>query len=229
MTEPNPIVDRVTATARTVFDESAKVLQAESKKVDADNYQVADAITATAKLVNVGVSGLTDLGRIVLEEKPPAKTVALGEYVVSVMQRMIGEVGTVAGAAAVQAEAKNYTPSKWLESMTRLTDIAIAGTMEIVETVVAGPARFEERPARSDFFKAPESDVEDRVLTIHHPLTREASPDEIDSSRISFAPPILVNKNVEFQVLVDPSGLSSGLYHGTVKAGPDVIPVHISL
>lgn len=229
MTDPNPIVNRVTATAKTVVGESAKVLKEESKKIDGENYAVADAIAATTKLVNVGISGLTDLGRIALEEKPAAKTIALGEYVVSVMQRMIGEAGTVAKAASIHAENKDYTPNKWLESMTRLTDIAIAGTMEIVETVVAGPARFEEQPARSDPFTAAAGDGSERKLDITGPLKRDATDDKIEADRITFDPPALTGENITFRLLVNPSGLASGVYRGTAKAGDQDIPVHISL
>ena len=59
---------------------------------------------------------------------------------------MVTQTGTVAQVAAIDLEKKNYTPKKWLESMTRLIDIGISGGMEIVETVAAGPARFEVQP-----------------------------------------------------------------------------------
>lgn len=225
MTETERIIGRVAATAKTIVNESATVVREESKKIDGDHYEVKDAINTVTKLVNVGITGFTELGRIAVEERPPATTLALGEYVASVVQRMVSQAGTVAEAASVQVEKKAFTPNKWLESMTRMIDIAIAGGIEIAETIAAGPAQFERPPLRSDKFEAP--DFGD--LCIEKPLKRDATDEVIPADRICFDPPTLVFPNKEFCILVDPSGLASGLYRGTVKAGDDEVHVYIAL
>jgi len=227
MTETERIIGRVAATAKTIVNDSATVVRDESKKIDSDKYKVEDAINTVTKLVNVGISGLTELGRITLEERPPAATLALGEYVASVVQRMVSQAGTVAEAASVQVEEKKFTPNEWLKSMTRMIDIAIAGGIEIAETIVAGPARFEQTPVRSEKFTAP--DFGD--LSIVKPLKRDGTDDDegIAADQISFDPPTLTHPNKEFCILVVPSGLASGLYRGTVKVGNDEFPVHIAL
>ena len=76
----------------------------------------------------------------------------MGEYIASIVRRMVSQTGSVAQDASVHVEKKEYTPNKWLESVTRMIDISIAGGMEIIETVAAGPARFEVQPMRSDEF-----------------------------------------------------------------------------
>lgn len=226
MTELNPIIRRVADTARTIVDQSAEVLREESKKIDGEKYVVADAIETVTRLVNVGVAGATDLGRIALEERPPQNALALGEYVAFVVRRMVSQAGTVAQAASIEVERKTYTPNKWLESMTRMMDIAIAGGMEIAETIAAGPAKFERPTLQSDPFSAPASG-DRRELRIETKLKRDASEDEIPPDRLTFDPPVLESPNVVFHILVNPSGLASGVYRGTVKAGDDAVPIPV--
>jgi len=230
VTQQNRIISRVATTTNDIVDKSADVLREESKKIDDDKktYTVSDAIETVTRLMDVGITGASDLGKIALEERPPQTTLALGDYVVSVARRMVSQAGSVAKAASVELQKQNYTPDKWLESMTRMIDITIAGTMEVVETIAAGPARFERSRVRSDPFSAPESS-DTRVLRIETPLKRDATDDVVPVDKITFDPPTLVPPNVEFHVLVDPSGLESGVYTGTVKAGKDDVSVYIAL
>jgi hypothetical protein len=228
VTEPNPIISRAAAAAKTIVDESADVLREDSKKVDGDKFEVQDVIATATKLLNVGFAGVTEFGRIALEERPSATTMAIGEYVTTVVRRMITQAGSVAQAASMDVDNKDFSSKTWLESMTRMVDIAIAGGMEIAETIAAGPAQFERPPARSDTFTAPAKN-ENRVLSFETPLKREATEDIVSPDRISFEPPTLAANETEFCVLVDPNGLASGVYRGTVKSGNDSVPVYIAL
>ena len=228
MTEPNPIISRAAAAAKTFIDDSADVLREDSKKVDSENFEAQDVISTATKLVNVGITGVTALGRIALDARPPATTLALGEYVATVVRRMVSQAGTVAQAASLDVDNKDFASKTWLESMTRMVDIAIAGGMEIAETIAAGPAQFERPPARSDTFAAPAKN-EARTLSFETPLKRDATEDTVDEDRISFDPPTLAANETQFCILVDPHGLASGVYRGTVKSGDDSIPVYIAL
>jgi hypothetical protein len=235
MTEPKPplarVAERLAETAKEMVAESAAAMKDESVRIDADEYKLKDAIATVTRLVNVGISGATHIGRIAIEEKPPDTVLAMGEYIASVVRRMVGQTGVVAQDASIHVEHKDYTPSKWLESMTRLIDIGIAGGMEIVETVAAGPARFEVQPLRSDEFEAPAApNGEVRTLVAGDDIKRDATDPPIANSKITFDPPTLVPPNTKFCVLVDASGLVSGVYEGTVHAvyakkdAPDVTP-----
>jgi hypothetical protein len=229
MTEQQRIIGRVTKTAKTVVDECAKALRQESDKIDNEQYELADAISTVTRLVNIGLAGSTELGRIPLEERLPEKQLALGEYVSSVVRRMVSQSGTVAQAAANDIEGMAYTPSKWLESVTRLIDIGIAGGMEIAETIAAGPARFESQPVASDVYTAPASKDTRQLSIVEKSLKRDATEDEIATDKVSFDPPSLVPPNTEFRVLVNAAGSVSGVYKGTVRAGTDTVPVQIQL
>jgi hypothetical protein len=227
MTDIERIVNRMKDAAKTVVTNSATVVGDESTKIDSDDYQVSDAINTVTKLFNVGLTGLTDLGRIALEERPEATTLALGEYVGSVVQRMVSQTGSVAQAASVQLVNNKYGPNEWLKSMTQMIDIAIMGGIEIAETIAAGPAQFERPPVRSDEFEAQDFGE----LSIAKPLKRDATDEVVPADRVTFDPPALTSPNKKFHLLVDPNGRTSGVYRGTVKAGATgrELSVHIAL
>jgi hypothetical protein len=235
MTEPKPplarLTERIAETAKDFIDESAAAMSAESKKIDAgknavkdeDKYQMKDAIATATKVVGAGITGAAHIGRIVIEEKPPDTVLAMGEYIASVVRRMVTQTGTVAADASAHVEKKDYTPTKWLESMTRMIDIGVAGGMEIVETVIAGPARFEVQPIRSDEFEAPAIPPGETRTLVADLLKRDATDSAIPMSRISFEPPVLDSTVTKFRVVVDASGLASGVYEGkvnSVRSGP---------
>ncbi|HKV19900.1 MAG TPA: hypothetical protein VJR50_12770 [Mycobacterium sp.] len=224
MTEPKPplarVTERVAQTAKEMLDDSAAVVSAESKKIDADDYHLKDAVSTVTQLAGIGITGAAHIGRIAIEEKPPDTVLAMGEYIASVLRRMVTQTGTVAQVASIDLENKTYTAQKWLESMTRLIDIGISGGMEIVETVAAGPARFEVQPRRSDPFDATRHD-ENRELTltlVAGDIRRDATESQIPATQITFDPPTLPPHDTTFTVLVDASGLASGVYEGTVFA-----------
>ena len=110
MTQPKPplarVTERVAETAKQMVDESAAVVFEESKKIDDDQYELKDAIATVTKLVNVGITGATHIGRIAIEEKPPDTVLAMGEYIASVVRRMVGQTGTVAADASIHLENK---------------------------------------------------------------------------------------------------------------------------
>jgi hypothetical protein len=232
MTEEHPIVGRIAETAKTVINESAKAMSDESKKIDADDYEIADAIATVTRVVDAGLAGSTEIVRIAAESRWPERQLALGDYVSTVVRRMARQSGTVAQAAAYDSQRMQYTPKKWLESVTRFIDIAIAGGMEIAETVAAGPARFEHQPVASDPYTAPQS-KETRPLAIGGPLKRDGTDDEIPPEKVSFEPVTLIPPNRTFRVLVNATGLTSGVYTGSVRVGSqdgaDSVPVQIAL
>jgi hypothetical protein len=220
MPQDDPIL-RAADMAKKMVERSAIVAKAESTKIDAADdknpYEVKDAIAAATKLTNIGIVGATDIGRIAAEQKPPDTVLALGEYIAWVVRRMVSQTGTVAAAASIEVEKKKYTPNKWLESWIRLADIGIAGGLEIIETIAAGPARFESQPVRFDGLEMnPAANGQTRTLTAS--LIRDATDTPIPQSKISFEPPTLVAPNTTFAMIVDTSGLVSGVYEGEISA-----------
>lgn len=222
MTQPEPplarVTQRVADTAKKMVNESADVVFAESKVIDADKYQMKDAIDTVTKLVGIGITGATHIGRIAVEEKPPDNVLAMGEYIASIFRRMVSQTGSVAQDASLHVEKKDYTPNKWLESITRMIDIGIAGGMEIVETVAAGPARFEVQPVRSGPFPVPPARRDEPRTLVAGDLKRDATDTPISQAKITFDPAVLDSSSTSFWILVEAGDLLSGIYEGQVYA-----------
>jgi hypothetical protein len=227
--ELHPVISRVVQTAKDAMDKSSKVLVAESRKIDdADKeYTTADAISTTTQMASIVIGGWAELAKTALEARPPGNVVALGEYMASVVERMVRETGVVASAAADKAETMQYTPNEWLRSMTRLIDIAVAGGLDIVESAVSGPAQFQTQPIESDPITAPAS-TKERTLG---PATikRKGTDEKVPQDKISYEPPVLVPPNRKFRVRVDAGGLESGVYVGTVTVGDNPNPIEFDI
>jgi hypothetical protein len=227
--EKHRIFARAADIAKNVVDESAKAMSDESKRIDNEQYELSDMIATVTRVANAGIAGATELARIPLEERWPEKHLVLGEYVSTVVRRMVNQAGKVAQTAANDVEGMTYTPRRWLESMTRLIDIAVAGGMDIAETLGAGPAEFQSQPIASAYYTVPDSN-ETRELTWAQKPTRDAGDDKIADYKLRFDPPTLLPGSKQFRVLVNATGLISGVYKGKVRVGAKhVEPIQIEL
>jgi hypothetical protein len=223
------LIGKAAEIAKKVVNDSATAMGEESKKIDADQYDLSDMIGTVTRVVNAGIAGATDLARVPLEEKWPEKHLVLGEYVSSVVRGMVTQAGFVAQAAANDIEGFAYTPRRWLESMTRLIDIAVAGGMDIAETLGAGPAQFQPQPTASQYYTVAGDSTVARPLSWKQRPVRDATDDEIDEKKLTFDPPTLLPGNTQFRILVDAAGLLSGVYKGEVNVGTTTQRVQIEL
>lgn len=226
--EKHRLIAKAADITTTAVNESATAMKAESEKIDAGNYDLSDMVGTATKVVNAGLAGATKLARIPLEEKWPERHLVMGDYVSTVVRGMVSQAGSVAQDAANDIEAKKYTASRWLQSMTRLIDIAVAGGMDIAETLGAGPAQFQPQPIATPFYDVEEAD-EPRELTWNTRPTRDGAKDLIDDNKLQFEPKTLLPGAKQFRVLVTASDLLSGVYKGEVKVGTDqkTNPAHI--
>jgi len=218
--EKHRLIAKAADITTTAVTESATAMKAESEKIDAGNYDLSDMVGTATKVVNAGLAGATNLARIPLEEKWPERHLAMGDYVSTVVRGMVTQAGAVAQDAANDIEGKKYTVSRWLQSMTRLIDIAVAGGMDIAETLGAGPAQFQPQPFATEFYTVDAFD-EPRELTWNTRPTRDGTKDLIDDSKLVFEPKTLLPGATQFRVLVTASDLLSGVYKGEVKVGTD--------
>jgi hypothetical protein len=218
--EKHRLLAKAADIATNVVNESATAMKAESERIDSEQYELSDMVGTVTKVVNAGIAGATNLARIPLEEKWPERHLVMGDYVST----------AVAQSAANDIENKKYTAKRWLESMTRLIDIAVAGGMDIAETLGAGPAQFQPQPIATEFYTVPESKVP-RDLTWAKKPTRDGVKDYIDDSKLKFEPKTLLPGAIQFRVLVTAGDLLSGVYKGEVKVGTDAktTPIQIEL
>lgn len=226
--EKHRLIAKATDIAKNVMNESAKAMKDESEKIDAGKYELSHMVATATKVVNAGLAGATDLARIPLEEKWPEPHLVMGEYISTVVRGMVTQAGVVAQDAANDVEAKDYRPSQWLQSLTRLIDIAVAGGMDIAETLGAGPAQFQTQPIATEFYTVPASTVP-RDLRWKTKPTRDAADDAIDDKKLEFDPKTLLPGATQFRVLVNAAGLLSGVYKGVVEVGTHEQPIQIEL
>lgn len=219
--EKHRLLAKAADIATNAINESAKAMKAESEKIDSGKYELSHMVATVTKVVDAGIAGATQLARIPLEEKWPEKHLVMGEYISSVLRGMVTQAGVVAQDTAKDMDADGkYTPSHYLQSLTRLIDIAVAGGLDIAETLGAGPAQFQPQPRATEFYTVPES-TEPRDLSWKTKPTRDAADDKIDDKKLQFDPKTLLPGATQFRVLVDAAGLLSGVYKGVVNVGKD--------
>lgn len=235
--EKHRLLAKAADIATTVVNESATAMTAELKRIDAGNYDLSDMVATITKVVNAGLAGATSLARIPLEEKWPERHLVMGDYISTVLRGMVTQAGVVAQDAAQDIENKQFATKEWLQSMTRLIDIAVAGGMDIAETLGAGPAQFQPQPIATPFYTVDPGD-EPRELSWKTRPTRDGAKDYIDDTKLQFEPKILLPGAIQFRVLVVAGDLLSGVYKGEVKIGTegkttptqiDTIPIQIEL
>lgn len=219
MTDPDPIVDRVAATAKEMIEGAGQVARAASDQIGAqDGYSAASLVNSMTKLTNIALAGGLELAKAGMDgiSRPGPRAVA--DQMAVITRRMISESGKVAEEASGRLDTQAYTPTEWVKSMVRLADIALFGGIELVETALAGPGQYEKEPICHTFSVAPDK-ANVRLLTIQA-LTRPGAADAA-ADRVSFDPPdrLLPKGETEFSVLVDAAGLASGVYIGQVHIG----------
>jgi hypothetical protein len=225
--EFEPIIDEVRQTAGDMVLKASKVATDASKKINDDAYTTKDLILTMTNLVTIAVDGGANITKKVVGETPKGAKHVAG-FSQNVGQRMAKEARLVYRAATAKMDAGDYDVDDWITTATRLADIAVVGGMEIVETILIGPGQFEE-DALSFELEAPKSDAIREFGTVSIKRFGPADELEIPAAQISFKPDRLYAGTQKFELLVNPKGLSSGVYRGTVQIGEAPIDVEITL
>jgi hypothetical protein len=166
------------------------------------------------------------------------------EQCAATTRRMIRATGAVAQQAADDLANGSLGSKQLIKTMTHFLDIGLLGSMELMETIVAGPdANWAPTTAESDDFYVDGDDTGERRLFISTPLTYMGSADEVPCERVSFKPSagrdahqmphgrIAAGHNT-FRITVDSRELPSGIYVGEVgvrAAGGPVTMVAVQI
>ena len=187
MIEPDPIVERLAATAKKMVEEAGDVASAASQPTGsiAGQSAAANLVGVMTKLTNVALAGGFEMAKAGADGLSRPGMRAVADRMAAITRRMISESGKVAQEASVQAEAKPYTPSGWVESMVKLSDIALFGGIELVETMLAGPGQYEKGPVRRTYKVAPDPARPRRLVMAS--LSRPGAADDA-TSQVSFEP-----------------------------------------
>lgn len=227
MSEFGPLIEGLASTAKQVVTDATKVATDASAKVNDDKLTARDLLLTMTELVNIAVGGGVKLTRQLVDDTP-AGARSIGDYSRAVGRRMARESRMVAKAATEKMDEGAYDIDDWVVSLTRLTDIAVVGGLEIAQTLFAGPARFDNEPRVIDLTApagAGRRQFGDVVLKRYGPDDEPQIPRE----QISFEPEALAAGDTDFRMLIKPYQLISGVYRGTVEIGDDTLNVEFAL
>ena len=162
MEDPAAVSARLTKTAKAIVDE-ARVLahDAITESADTDNYTAAQFITSVTKSADLALKAGLAFTRDLFDQPTtvPDPGAAGRRQVADVMEtigrRMVRQAGAVAGETADTMETKPGSPDAWVRSMVKLANISLLGSIELAETALIGPARYERRRVYSEDFTAP--------------------------------------------------------------------------
>lgn len=231
MEDPAVVAARLTQTAKDLADQARTLAkQAIAESADTDNYTAAQFINTFTKSVDLAVKGGLQFTKDVLDQPgPPDPNEEGRKQVADVMEtigrRMVRQAGAVASDTASQMEKTPNSPNLWVRSMVKLANISLLGSIELAETALIGPAKYELPLTLSEIYPAP--GAVDRTLTLDADgLRRPGTSDSIPATLVSFRTdtglaelagghlPATANT---FRIGVDPRPLISGIYVGTVE------------
>ena len=219
MTDSDPIVERLAATAKEMIEGVGEVAGAASGQIGATaGYSAANLINSMTKLTTIALAGGLEMAKTGMDGLSQPGPRAVADQMAVITRRMISESGKVAEEASGRLDAQCYTPTEWVKSMVRLADIALFGGIELAETALAGPGQYE-KELICHTFSVTADPANTRLLTLKT-LSRPGAEDAA-AERVSFDPPdrLLMKGQTDFSVLFDAAGLASGVYIGEVHVG----------
>ncbi|AQA01680.1 hypothetical protein BVC93_03695 [Mycobacterium sp. MS1601] len=230
MTDPRTAAENLAASAKRTIADAVKLLEDASDKVDkagrkdecghvGSSYDKRELLATLTELTAKSMLGGMELAEQVLRDRqrrPSEGLLVLADHLTSIAQRTLHHARGVAEEAVKEVGGDPLKAQPWVNAATKLTDIAVVNGIEAAQTVVIGPARYAPRTFVSDPFKV------DGLL----PGKLEARPDfarpgddrVIPEGAITFSPAELGADHKEYRVVVNETGLPSGVYIGTVAS-----------
>jgi hypothetical protein len=231
MSDPARTNEQFAEAARKTADTIAAFAREISDQVDSGSYTIGGMIRSMAKLASITAAGGLRFAEAALDARLDDGQMLVADNIATTARRMVGQARYVAEDVSKSIAGKSYGLNGWVRSLTELADIGVLGGLEMAETAVTGPARYEPTAFISDVFKTSASS-DDRSLKIDpdNGLKRPGTTDEIPLKRIAFQPPRLKPGATDFYLVVDEENLPSGVYEGTVLVGAtERVPVAIRL
>jgi hypothetical protein len=250
VTDPGDFFTKAAAVAREKAAEAAAVLSQASDKMDLDrdhkagdpvNYTAGDLVGTMASLAKIAVQGSRVMAeRVRGAAVPPtaadqpvsavAGAALVADYVSTVFERTLDQYGEILETATADVEKNGYRPEQFMPALTKLIDVTVVNGIEVVQTVVAGPAPYARIKYRSDPISAGDPQSADHTLSIAEPFTRPGTSDVIGNERIIFDPPVLEKDGeTTFTIVVHEENKPSGVYLGKVNIGADREPLEVAL
>ncbi|HEX5145111.1 MAG TPA: hypothetical protein VFW21_14700 [Mycobacterium sp.] len=212
--------NRLRDIASETLQQATEAAKDVSAKVDAGGLGFSDLVKTAVRLAGITLAGGLELAESALSDRPRPSDInllALGDNLAAVGQRAVAGMRGVVADNRATLEGKPPDFKEWTAAAMKLTDVAVVGAIEAVETAVAGPAPYGPPKFVSDPFRL--EGTEAGTLCVVDGFKRPGTTEPIPAERISFAPKALDARQREFRVVVDEVSLPSGIYVGTVGLG----------
>lgn len=201
----------VRATAQVAIDAYDKV---ENKPPS--SYSPGDAAASLSQLAGATLAGAFSLARVALQVQWDRRLLLVADNVAAIVATGVNDAVNAAGATAQKAAATRLTRQDLVDSAVMLTSIGALRSAEILETVVGGPGPYLD-PVLQRTFGIASSD-QDATLAVTSMI--RTSDDRDIKAMVGFDPPscVLPKEQTTFTLVINISGLPSGMYRGTITA-----------
>lgn len=243
MDDPRAVAERYRTVARAIVAETAAVADAAFTKINrgsptnpasaqgnnaatTPNFTAGEAAKSLSALARVAVTGAVDLIRVPLQSQPENPPMLLADHLATVAARSSADIDKVAQDAAELIDKNAFTPNRWVDTAIKLTSIAMIRGAEALETLGAGPGRYNDTMRHSENIEVAPDEHQDRKVSVTG-LARAGVKDEDITALIRLAPAgavftvddqwFLRKAQKTFHLEVNSAGIPSGLYRCTVS------------
>ena len=219
MTDPDAAAQNIADSIKSTLQDAVDILDAASDAVDEAQYDTRDLLGTLTQLSSVSMLGGLKVFEAVLANRPRRPSeglLVLADHLASITERTLHQARGVVEQAARDIGGDPRTAQPWVDAATKLADIAVVNGIDAVQTVAVGPARYAPRTFVSDPFAV--TDLRPGTLEAGSDFARPGDSTVIPRDAITFSPPELGADHKDYRVLVDETGLPSGVYIGTVTS-----------
>lgn len=222
MTDPETAGQNIADSVKSTLKEAVAILEAASDAVDKAGttpYGQRDLLATLTRLTSVSMLGGLKVIETALANRPRRPSeglLVLADHLASITERTLHQARGVVEQAAHDIGGDPRTAQPWVDAATKLTDIAVVNGIDAVQTMAIGPARYAPRTFVSDPFAV--TGLKRGVLVAGTDFARPGDSTVIPRDAITFSPPELGTDHKEYRVVVDETGLPSGVYIGTVTS-----------
>ena len=226
--EYDHIIDRVQAVAAEFVTEATKVATTASEKITKDEYTARDLILTMTEMVRIAATNGAEIVQRSMTDTPPGlKQVA--DYSRADGRRFLQEARDVSLDATRRIDAGTYDVDDMVMSMTRLVDHAIIDGLEVAQTLLSGPGRFDTSTTAIPIELAAGQAGAARTLTSVTVCRHGDKPAEFPLRRASLTPPSPNEDDRKFILTLHTRELPSAVYTGTATIDGQTVEFEFSV
>jgi hypothetical protein len=209
---------KLAAAIKKPIEDAGDVAKAASQLIGENKYTRGELISTLTKLTSIAITGGLQVTQTAFEVRPRRSEglEVLADNMATIAQRTMKYTMAVAAETVKAVADEPLSSEPWIKAGTKLTDIAVVNGIEAAQAAVIGPAKYASRTFESDILTA-DANLGNGELRVTGDFARPGTQGSaVPRSRISFNPTKLGPDQRTFQLVVNETGLPSGVYEGAV-------------